>query len=143
MQDFFIDNYLTFKALHIIAVISWMAGLLYLPRLFVYHAEVPVGSERDKIFQIMERRLLRAIMNPAMIASFIFGIPLIYVVGINQGWLHAKLTLVIFLSIVHAILSKHRKQFANGINQKSSLYFRILNEIPTILMIIIILEIIF
>lgn len=138
MHNFFIDNYLIFKSLHLIAVISWMAGLLYLPRLFVYHTEAPVGSEQDKIFQLMEKRLLRVIMNPAMVASFIFGIPLMYVVGMNQGWLHVKITLVIFLSIVHAMLSKHRRQFAYRTNKKSALYFRILNEIPTILMIAII-----
>ncbi len=135
-----IDNlYLWVRALHIIAVISWMAGQLYLPRLFVYHAEVPVGSDADKMLQIMERRLLCYIMNPAMIATFFFGFWLIKITGAAEGWLHAKLLLVLIMAALHGKMAKHRKQFAAGANTKSAKYYKIFNEIPTILMITIVI----
>jgi protoporphyrinogen IX oxidase len=139
-----IDNlYLWIKALHIIAVISWMAGLLYLPRLFVYHAGVSVGSDADKMLQTMERRLLKFIMNPAMIVSFILGIWLIKITGSGMpdsgGWMHVKLFLVLVMAAAHGMMAKHRKQFAAGTNKKSAKYYRIFNEIPTLLMVVIVL----
>jgi putative membrane protein len=132
------DYYLWIKALHVISVIAWMAAQLYLPRLFVYHCEAPVGSPQSETFKVMERRLLKAIMNPAMIATWIFGIAMI---ALNpdllkgQGWLHAKLTLVLILSGVHGVLSKYVRLFANDANTKPQKFFRILNEVPTLLMI--------
>ncbi len=128
--------YLIIKSLHIIAIISWMAGMLYLPRLFVYHAGVAAGSEASEMLKVMERRLLRYIINPAMIASYIFGIMLIIELdAMKQGWLHAKLTLVIFLTVAHHLLARHFKAFREDRNTKSQKYFRILNEVPTVLMI--------
>jgi len=133
------DYYLWFKALHLIAVIAWMAGLLYLPRLFVYHADVEVGSPTSELFKVMERRLLRYIMNPAMIITFVLGIYLISQVGMSGGWLHIKLLLVLFMAGVHMMMAVHRKQFERDENEKSSGYYRVLNEAPTVLMVIIVL----
>jgi putative membrane protein len=129
--------YLTLKALHILAVISWMAGLLYLPRLFVYHAGVAVGSEASETFKVMERRLLKAIMNPASIATWVFGlsIPLTGAVGWTEGWFHGKLLLVVVMTWLHHVLARHVKTFAADQNQHSQRYFRILNEGPTLVMI--------
>jgi len=128
--------YLWLKAFHVIAVIAWMAGMLYLPRLFVYHAETQRGSIQSETFKIMERRLLKAIINPAMIATWILGLVLVWQGGwIASGWLHAKLALVIGLSAVHGILSKQVKLFAADKNTRPARYFRILNEVPTVLMI--------
>lgn len=134
-------SYETVKALHIIAVISWMAGLLYLPRLFVYHTQAAPGGESDTMLQTMERKLLRYIMNPAMIASFIFGL---WMLALNdallkQGWFHMKFLLVFFMAGAHGMMAAHRKRFAAGTNSKSDRYFRIFNEVPTVLMIIIVL----
>ncbi|MCE3255559.1 MAG: coproporphyrinogen oxidase [Rickettsiaceae bacterium] len=126
------------KSLHIIAVISWMCGLLYLPRLFVYHTKAKTGEELDLTLQIMEKKLLRLIMNPAMIATFIFGFWLIHIVGFSGGWLHAKITLVIILAGFHGFLAKCRKNFEQGINQRSEKFYRIINEVPTLLMVAII-----
>ena len=139
-----IDNlYLWVKALHVIAIISWMAGLLYLPRLFVYHSTVEKGSESDQMLQTMERKLLRYIMNPAMILSFALGIWLIVITGIgapgNGGWIHAKLVLVLALAASHGMMSSYRKAFMRGERPKSETYFRIFNEVPTLLMIGIVL----
>lgn len=141
MMDFIQDNYLWIKALHIIAVISWMAGMLYLPRLFVYHTQVSAGSESYKLFCVMEYRLLRYIINPAMIASFILGLLMIYGVGFgNFGkWLHVKLFALIILTAAHGMLARHRKAFASGANNCSTTYFRILNEVPTLCMIVIVI----
>jgi putative membrane protein len=128
--------YLWLKALHVIAIIAWMAGMLYLPRLFVYHAETQRGSIQSETFKIMERRLLKAIINPAMIATWILGLVLVWQGGwITSGWLHAKVALVIGLSAVHGILSKQVKLFAADKNTRPARYFRILNEVPTVLMI--------
>jgi len=126
------------KILHIIAVISWMAGLLYLPRIYVYHAETKVGSETDKVFQIMEKKLLRFIMNPAMIITFICGIYLALQFISDSGWIHAKISLVLGLAGFHGFLSSCRKKFEKGTNIRSAKFYRIINEVPTILMIIII-----
>jgi putative membrane protein len=116
--------YLWLKALHIIAVIAWMAGMLYLPRLFVYHAGVPAGSPQSETFKVMERRLLKAIMNPAWFKA---------------GWLHAKLAFVILLSGLHGYLSASVRRFAADQNTKSPRFYRILNEVPTALLILIVL----
>lgn len=127
-------------ALHIISVIAWMAGLLYLPRLFVYHADTPAGSEMSETFKIMERRLLRAIMVPAMIASWLFGVWLIVLTNaFSEGWLHGKLLMVVLLSAVHMAMVVWRKDLERETNTKSAKYFRIVNEAPTILMIIIVI----
>lgn len=143
MIDFFTDNYLWVKAFHIIAVMSWMAGMLYLPRLFVYHAQAEVGSELSEKFKVMEKRLLRYIMNPAMIVSLILGIILIVVTkaGAPGGlkWMHAKLGLLVALFAVHGMMSKYRKDFEKDKNTKSEKYFRIFNEVPTLLMVLIVI----
>ena len=124
------------KALHIIAVIAWMAGMLYLPRLFVYHAEAPKGSIQSETFKIMERRLLKAIINPAMIAVWMLGLVLAWQGGWwKAGWLHGKLVLVLILSGVHGVYVRRLKEFASDRNTRPTRYYRILNEVPTVLMI--------
>ncbi|MGO4706572.1 protoporphyrinogen oxidase HemJ [Microvirga sp. 2MCAF38] len=129
-------GYLWIKAFHVIAVISWMAGMLYLPRLFVYHCESQTGSIQSETFKIMERRLLKAIMNPAMILSWVLGIILIWQGGwISSGWLHAKLAFVLALSGVHGFLARCVKDFAADRNVRPAKFYRMLNEIPTVLMI--------
>lgn len=132
------NYYEWFKALHIIFVISWMAGMLYMPRLFLYHSKAKVGSEMDQTFQLMEKRLLRIIINPAMILAIIFGLINANIYGFQAlgTWFHIKMTSVIGLVIFHAFLSKQRKIFENGKNQYSENFYRIINEIPTILMVI-------
>jgi putative membrane protein len=132
------DGYLWLKALHVISIIAWMAGLLYLPRLFVYHTTVPVGSPASETFKVMERRLYRFIMNPAMIASWIFGVWLIVELwpGIaTMGWLHLKLLLVVAMSAAHGIMGGWRRAFAEDRNRRSERFYRIANEVPTLLMI--------
>ncbi|HEY1473716.1 MAG TPA: protoporphyrinogen oxidase HemJ [Pseudolabrys sp.] len=132
--------YLTIKALHIIAVISWMAGMLYLPRLFVYHAAASPGSEQSETFKVMERRLLKAIINPAMIAGWLLGAWLAWSGGwVTAPWFLAKFALVIALSGVHGYLAAIVKQFAADRNPHGQKYYRIINEIPTVLMIAIVL----
>ena len=131
--------YLWLKALHVIALVSWMAGLLYLPRLFVYHAVATPGSEQSETFKTMERRLLKAIMTPAMIATWLFGLAMIWWMGLDAfkaaGWLHAKLVLVLVLSAMHGLMSRWQRDFATDSNRHSQKFFRIANEIPTLLMI--------
>jgi len=128
--------YLWLKALHVIAVIAWMAGLLYLPRLFVYHCAAEAGSVQAETFKVMERRLLKAIMTPAMIAVWLLGVALAWQGGwLTAGWLLAKLALVVALSAVHGILARQVKIFAADKNARPARHFRILNEVPTLLMI--------
>jgi putative membrane protein len=131
------------KAFHIIAVIAWMCGMLYLPRLFVYHSKVAVGSEASEIFKVMERKLMRLIINPAMIISWILGLWIAVKINafdpVNGLWLHYKLTLMIGMQIAHAMMSRYRKAFARDERPKSEKYFRFFNEVPTILMIIIVI----
>ena len=128
--------YLWLKAFHIVAVIAWMAAMLYLPRLFVYHAAVPAGSPQSETFKVMERRLLKAIMNPAMIATWALGLALAFIGGWwSAGWLHGKLALVLALSGVHGMLVGQVRRFAEDRNARTQRYFRILNEVPTVLMI--------
>ena len=132
-------QYLIVKSIHIIAVISWMAGMLYLPRLFVYHTENQSNGALTETFKVMERRLLRFIMTPAMIVSWIFGLAMMISAGWAKApWMHAKLLLVLVMSGVHGWLSVCVKRFASDQNQKSGRYFRFVNEIPTVLMIIIV-----
>lgn len=133
-----IELYDVIKILHIAAVISWLAGLLYLPRIFVYHSQVAVGSETDKIFQTMERKLLRFIMSPSMLAVFGFGLYLASEIGFEFVWLHIKLALVLCLAGYHGFLSRCRKNFALGQNKHSEKFYRLINEIPAVLMLIII-----
>ena len=138
--------YLTFKALHLIAVISWMAGLLYLPRIFVYHSENKNNLEQNKTFKIMERRLFFYIMNPAMILSWIFGFLLIHSIGLQNltsFWLQIKLILVLILTIYHFFLLNCLRKFEIDNNNFSSKFYRIINEVPTILLIIIVFIVIF
>lgn len=133
--------YLWVKAFHIIAVIAWMAGLLYLPRLYVYHAMVEKDSARAQIFALMERRLLKAIMNPAMIITFVLGIWMVLLNPglISEGWFHAKVVLVFGLAGVHGKFAVMRKGLETGENVKSDRYYRIWNEVPTVLMIAIVI----
>lgn len=128
------------KAFHIIALIAWMAGSFYLPRLFVYHAGVAPGSEASETFKVMERRLLTAIMTPAMAATWIFGISLMVSGGwYTAGWLHAKLLFVIALSGFHGFCGRLVRDFANDRNTRSARFYRILNEVPTVLLVVIVL----
>ncbi len=139
------DLYLWVKALHVISVIAWMAGLFYLPRLYVYHCQADTGSDRSETFKIMERRLLRAIMNPAMVASYLFGVWLLLIPGIadwSSGWLHLKLAAVLGLTVVHGLLAKWRKDFAEDRNARSETFYRVINEVPTVLMIAIVVMVI-
>jgi putative membrane protein len=124
------------KALHVIAVISWMAGMLYLPRLFVYHCEAAIGSAQSETFKVMERRLLKAIINPAMAATWILGLYLAWAGHwFTAGWFHGKLLLVILMSGVHGFLSARVRDFANDKNTRRQKFYRYLNEVPTVLMI--------
>lgn len=132
--------YLWAKAIHVIAVISWMAGMLYLPRLFVYHSECERGSAQSETFKVMERRLLRAIINPAMVVTWVFGLWLAWKgFAFSGGWLHAKIGLVVLLSGVHGYLSASVRRFAEDRNEKPARHWRIVNEIPTVLMIAIVI----
>lgn len=128
--------YLWFKAFHIIALIAWMAGMLYLPRLFVYHCDAEPGSRQSETFKVMERRLLRGIINPAMIVTWALGLWMVYEGNwITAHWLHAKLTLVIILSGIHGMLARWTAQFASDRNRHSARFYRIVNEIPAVLMV--------
>lgn len=140
------DLYLWFKWLHIVSIISWMAALLYLPRLYVYHAELGAESPQAETFKIMERRLYKAIMTPAMIASWVFGIALIAAVRIDFSsdyWFWAKLALVFGLTGVHGHLGKLRRQFEQDRVPKPARYFRIINEVPTGIMLVVVFLVVF
>ena len=127
------------KALHVIVVIAWMAGMLYLPRLFVYHADAPKGSALSETFKVMERRLMRRIINPAMILVFVTGLTLAYLTGYWQAtWLHAKFALVIVLTGVHGYFARCIRKFAGDTDVHPARFYRILNEVPTVLMILIV-----
>ena len=140
------NSYLLFKSLHLIAVVSWMAGLLYLPRIFVYHVENKEKKDATEIFELMEKRLFFYIMRPAMIFTWIFGLILIYLNGIeifSQIWMQLKFILVILLSIFHEYLGQCIYSLKNNTNTKSSKYFRVINEVPTILLILVVFIVIF
>ncbi len=133
------------KAFHVIAMIAWMAGTLYLPRLFVYHCEVPQGSRESERFKVMERRLFKQIINPAMIATWVLGILLVLTPGTmawTDGWWHVKLLCVILMTGFHGALSRWRKDFLEDRNVRPARFYRIANEAPTVLMVIIVLMVI-
>ncbi len=137
------DAFLWLKALHVISIIAWMAGLLYLPRLFVYHSAQTSGSDISELLKVMERRLLKFIMNPAMIASWLFG----FIIAakshaFSEPWFHVKLLMVVALTIFHIMLGIWRKQFETDQNKKSERFYRLVNEVPTVLMIIIVIMVI-
>ncbi len=145
MIEFSATAYLWIKALHVISVIAWMAGLLYLPRLFVYHAAAAPGSELSETLKVMERRLLRAIMNPAMLASLLFGALLLLDrnrANWSEGWLHAKLALVVALMAMHMMMGRWRRDFAADRNTRPQKFYRIANEVPTALMIAIVISVV-
>jgi protoporphyrinogen IX oxidase len=138
-----ITAYPWIKALHVIAVISWMAGMLYLPRLFVYHCEAEVGSKQSETFKVMESRLLKAIINPAMTVTWLAGLYLAWSGHwYTSGWFHAKLTLVLILSGIHGFFSRLVKDFAADQNTRGHKFYRIINEVPTVLMIFIVILVI-
>lgn len=133
------------KTLHVIAIIAWLAGLLYLPRLFVYHAGVAAGSEQSETFKIMERRLYFGIMTPAMIAAWIFGLWLAFGYGLvdfSQGWMHLKALMVVLLTGYQGMLGGLRRKFAADANVRSARFFRVINEVPTLMMIVIVIAVI-
>jgi putative membrane protein len=142
MDDILADIYPWVKSLHIISVIAWMAGMFYLPRLYVYHADAEVGSDKSETFKVMERRLLRGIINPAMIMTFIFGGLLLLTPGIihwGDVWIWLKLGLVFIMGAFHGNLSKWRRQFEADNNQHSAKFYRMVNEIPTVLVVFIVI----
>ena len=137
--------YLVIRALHVISIIAWMAGMLYLPRLYVYHAGADAGSAQSETFKVMERRLLRAIMNPAMIAAWIFGLALMFTPGVvdwSAGWIYVKLGCVVGLSGVHGLFAAWRREFEADRNTRSGRFYRFVNEIPTVLMIVIVVMVV-
>ncbi len=140
MVGFLGEGYLWVKALHVIAVIAWMAGMLYLPRIYVYHCAAEPGSTQSETFKVMERRLLRAIVNPAMIASWLFGLMLVaHLDAWGEGWMHGKFALLLGMQLIHAGFARWRRQFANDANRHQARFYRIVNEVPTVLMIAIVL----
>jgi putative membrane protein len=146
MIDFLVEWMLVIKALHVVAVISWMAGIFYLPRLFVYHTEqVAAGTATDAMFQVMERRLLRGIMNPAMIATWVFGLALVAVPGVvdwSAVWPWVKAAGVVAMTVFHMWLAGRRKDFVGGSNQLTGRQYRLMNEVPTVLMLLIVFAVI-
>ena len=140
MAGFLDEAYLWVKALHIIAVIAWMAGMLYLPRLFIYHCAAEPGSVQSETFKVMERRLLRAIINPAMVLVWVLGLALVMHLGAwSEPWMHAKFACALALSTLHGFFSAWRRHFDEDGNQHSARFYRYMNEIPTALMIAIVL----
>jgi putative membrane protein len=139
------DYYEWFKALHVISVIAWMAGMLYLPRLYVYHADAEIGSDKSETFKIMERRLLRAITNPAMIASFIFGGLMLATPGAidwSMGWIWVKIAMIVAMSGIHGLLARWRRDFEADRNVRPAKFYRMWNEAPTIPLIVIVIMVI-
>ena len=137
--------YLLFKSLHLVAVISWMAGLLYLPRIFVYHSEAKHESQKD-VFKIMERKLYNYIMMPAMLLSYLFGVLLIHSLGFEvfaELWMQIKTISVVILTYYHFLLGKYLNDFAIDMNKKSSKFYRIINEVPTIILIVVVFVVVF
>ena len=134
-----VEYYAWIKALHVISVIAWMAAMLYLPRLYVYHCKVAAGSEADGLFKTMEVKLLRAILNPAMIAAWLFGILMLVAnpALLSQPWMHVKLTAVVVLSGLHGFMARWRKDFVKGRNRHSERFYRVMNEVPAVLMVVI------
>jgi len=139
-----LEYYFWIKAFHVISVIAWMAAMLYLPRLYVYHCRVAAGSEADGLFKTMEVKLLRAILNPAMIAAWLFGILMLVAnpALLSQPWMHVKLTAVVILSALHGFMARWRKDFVNATNRHSERFYRVMNEVPAVLMVIIVIMVI-
>jgi putative membrane protein len=139
------DYYLWIKAFHVISMIAWMAGLFYLPRLYVYHCDLPIGSVESERFKLMEYRLFKQIMNPAMIATWTFGLLLVLTPGVlnwASGWWHTKLFCVILMTAFHMALGRWRKDFMRDANSRRGRFYRIANELPTVLMVIIVIMVI-
>ena len=139
------EAYPWIMAMHVIAVIAWMDGMLYLPRLYVYHCDAAPGSDRSETFKAMERRLLRAIINPAMIAAFVFGILLMLTPGAvdwSEGWPWVKGAAVIVMAGVHGLYARWRRHFADDANRHTARFYRLMNEVPTVLMIVIVIMVI-
>ncbi|WP_417515936.1 protoporphyrinogen oxidase HemJ [Minwuia sp.] len=142
------DWYIWFKAFHVISVIAWMAGMLYLPRLYVYHCAAEAGSKQSEDFKVMERKLLRGIINPSMIAAWVFGGLMLWIGFSNEfltmadGWLHLKLLSVIAMTVAHGMFAKWRKDFEIDRNTKSARFYRFWNEVPAVLMIVIVIMVI-
>lgn len=138
-MDWLSGLYPWLKAFHVISVIAWMAGLLYLPRLFVYHAQTKPGSEQSETFKVMERRLLRGIMNPAMVAAYVFGILVLLTPEMidnwRSGWFHAKVGLIMAVTVFHHALARWRKTFAADANSRPARFYRLMNEVPTVILI--------
>jgi protoporphyrinogen IX oxidase len=137
--------YLWIKALHVVSMVAWMAGMFYLPRLFVYHCEVPRGSAESERFKVMERRLLKQIINPAMIATFVFGILLVLTPGVidwSAGWWHVKLLGILGMTALHGMLSRCRRDFLEDRNTRSQRFYRVANEVPTLLLLVIVVMVI-
>jgi putative membrane protein len=144
-MTFLVEFYLWLKALHVISVIAWMAALLYLPRLFIYHCEVPPGSAESERFKVMERRLLKYIANPASIAVWVFGILLVLTPGAvdwTSGWWHLKMLGILVVTGAHHVMMARRKDFLHDRNRRPQKYYRILNEVPTLAMIVIVVMVI-
>ena len=141
MSAFLLEHYLVIKALHVIAMIAWMAGMLYLPRLFVYHVDAEKGSPQSETFKVMERRLLRGIINPAMMATVLFGVLMIAAnpAIMQGGWIHVKLSLVFLLVICHVLFARWRKVFFRDENKRTAKYYKVWNEVPTVLMFVIVI----
>ncbi|MDP6708905.1 MAG: protoporphyrinogen oxidase HemJ [Alphaproteobacteria bacterium] len=145
MTDWLAEWYLWIKAFHIISVMAWMAGMLYLPRLFVYHVAAEPGSEKSETFKVMERRLLRAIINPAMVMAWLFGGLMLLTPGLidwSEGWIWVKLATVTALSGVHGFFSRWRKDFEADRNQRGARFYRIANEVPTVMLIVVVIMVI-
>lgn len=140
MNETLLALYPWIKAFHIIAVIAWMAGMLYLPRLFVYHCETKPGTPEYERFKVMERKLMRVIINPSMVAVWVLGLTLAHLLGVwSEGWFLLKLLLVILLSGLHGMLSRWRRDFEHGRNTKSQRFYRIINEVPAVMMALIVI----
>ncbi|MEM7441998.1 MAG: protoporphyrinogen oxidase HemJ [Pseudomonadota bacterium] len=139
-----VEFYSWIKAFHVISVIAWMAAMLYLPRLYVYHCRVAAGSEADGLFKTMEVKLLRAILNPAMIAAWLFGILMLIAnpALFSMPWMHVKLAAVIVMSALHGFFARWRKGFVNATNQHSERFYRVMNEVPAVLMVVIVIMVI-
>ncbi|MFO1189336.1 MAG: protoporphyrinogen oxidase HemJ [Alphaproteobacteria bacterium] len=143
MEGFLGSSYLWIKALHMIAVIAWMAGMLYLPRIYVYHCAAEPGSKQSETFKVMERRLLRAIIDPAMILSWILGFALVaHLNAWGEGWMHAKFALLLGMQLIHAAFARWRRHFARDANRHPASFYRVVNEVPTLLMIGIVIMVI-
>ena len=138
-----VESYQWIKALHLISVIAWMAGMLYLPRLFVYHCDAAPGSEMSETFKVMERRLLRGIMGPAMILTWVFGLWLLYISEAwNEGWMMVKGVLIVAMTVLHHYYALWRKDFEADRNERPAKFYRIANEVPTVLLIAIVIMVI-